>query len=190
MLRFSQIRLAALICLNLLTAAANAQLDNTVQAAPSAPLPAALPAAPGDQPLQNPAPAPASAPVDSAGTTPTTNVTTPVVIPATNANTAPILLTPKRVQTGCSLRDYGAPVERGQTAAAIFNTCSGFSLHKPMFLLPATYSERFKGNETEVIFQISGKAQLWDYGPGALYFGYSQKSFFQVYNTAKSKPFR
>ncbi len=158
--------------------------------APVVPVPQTIPAEPGDIPLQNPAPAPADAPANSAGTTPVTNVSEPVVLPSGAPGQAPILLAPRRVQTGCSLRDYGAPVERGQLAAAIYNTCSGFSLHKPTLLLPLTYSPRFDGKEAEFIFQISAKAQLWDYGPGALYFGYSQKSFFQLYNTDKSKPFR
>jgi len=158
--------------------------------APASPLPAVVPAAPGDVPLLNPAPAPTDAPADSAGTSPVSNVSQPVVVPAETPNAAPVLLTPKRVQTGCSLRDYGAPVQRGQTAAAIYNTCSGFSLHKPTFLMPFTYSPRFDGRESEFVFQLSAKAQLWDYGAGALYFGYSQKSFFQVYNTTNSKPFR
>lgn len=143
------------------------------------PLPTEVPAAAGNEPLQNPAPAPIGAPIDSVSVTP----------PST-PEAAPVLETPRRVQTGCSLRDYGAPVERGQLAAAIFNTCSGVSLHKPSFLLPATYSDLYHGSESEVIFQFSGKAQLWDFGPGALYFSYSQRSFFQAFNTARSKPFR
>lgn len=151
------------------------------------PLPQAVPVALGNVPLQNPAPVPRGAPANSASIT---NVSLPVVVPASNPAQAPTLLTPKRVQTGCSLRDYGAPVARGQLAAAVYNTCSGFSLHKPMILLPFTYSPRFDGRESEVLFQISGKAQLWDYGPGALYFAYSQKSYFQVYNSDDSKPFR
>lgn len=162
----------------------------TVESTGAATLPQQVPAAPGDQPLKNPAPAPADAPIDSVGTTPVSNVTAPVVIPAANPEQAPILLTPQRVQTGCSLRDYGAPVARGQLAHSVYNTCSGFSLHKPTFIQPFTYSPRFDGKETEFVFQFSAKVQLWDYGPGALYFAYSQKSFFQVYNTDDSKPFR
>lgn len=160
------------------------------QPAPATALPQVLPAAVGDVPLQNPAPAPADAPLDSAGTTPPTDVKSPVVIPATTADATPVLLAPKRVQLGCSLRDYGAPVGRGQIASSVFNTCSGFSLHKPSFLLPVSYSPRYRGSRSEFIFQFSTKAQLWDFGPGALYFGYSQKSFFQIYNQDDSKPFR
>lgn len=164
--------------------------SNTIEAAPSDTLPQVVPVAPGEQPLLNPAPAPEGAPVNSAGTSPVTNVSAPVVIPSAIAGEDPLLLSPKRVQLGCSLRDYGAPVERGQTATAVVNTCSGFSLHKPTFILPATYSPRFPGTQSEFIFQLSAKIQLYDYGPGAVYFGYSQISFFQLYNTDESKPFR
>lgn len=180
----------ALTALAVATSVTHAQAPASAMSAAAASLPQVVPVATGDQPLQNPAPAPDSAPANSAGTTPVTNVTTPVVVPATSPDQAPILLTPKRVQTGCSLRDYGAPVERGQTASSIYNTCSGFSLHKPTFVMPFTYSPRYDGSESELVFQLSAKMQLWDYGPGALYFGYSQKSFFQVYNANDSKPFR
>lgn len=164
--------------------------SNTIESAPSDALPQVVPVAPGEQPLLNPAPAPEAAPVDSAGTSPVTNVSAPVVIPASTPGEAPMLLSPKRVQLGCSLRDYGAPVERGQMATAVINTCSGFSLHKPTFIMPLTYSPRFPGRESELVFQLSAKIQLWDFGPGAMYFGYTQKSFFQIYNTNESKPFR
>jgi len=173
----------------LATLAGNA-VGQTVTAVPAAPLPDTIPDAPGNEPLRNPAPAPADAPANSAGTTPVTAVSTPVVVPASNPDKAPTLLAPRRVQTGCSLRDYGAPVARGQTATAIYNTCSGFSLHKPTVIMPFTYSPRYDGSESELVFQFSAKVQMWDFGPGALYFGYSQKSFFQVYNSDDSKPFR
>ena len=158
--------------------------------APVTTLPQEIPVAPGNFPLLNPAPAPLDAPINSAGTSPVTSSDATVIMPAAEPGQAPVLLTPQRVQIGCSLRDYGAPVARGQLASAIYNTCSGFSLHKPTFLLPFTYSPRYKGRETEFVFQFSAKVQLWDYGPGSIYFGYTQKSFFQVYNTTDSKPFR
>lgn len=163
------------------------------RAQPQAPTPVVArpteaPAAPGDVPLENPAPVGLDTPPNSAGAT---AMTGPVpVVPARRPDATPVLVTPERVQTGCSLRDYGAPVRRGQIASAIFNTCAGVSLHKPNFLLPFSYSPAYDGAESEFIFQISGKAQLWDFGPGALYFGYSQRSYFQVFNAKKSKAFR
>ncbi|TAJ52202.1 MAG: hypothetical protein EPN60_03865 [Nevskiaceae bacterium] len=151
-------------------------------------VPVQLPGAPGEVPLANPAPAAADAPLDSVGATPPSGPKP--LVPAANRQATPVLATPARVQTGCSLRDYGAPVERGQIVSAIFNTCSGVSLHKANFILPFSYSPRFPGDESEFIFQISGKAQLWDFGPGAVYFGYSQRSYFQIFNEKKSKAFR
>ncbi|MDP3859713.1 MAG: phospholipase A [Stagnimonas sp.] len=152
-------------------------------------VPGVNPAAPGEVPLANLAPAAADAPVDSAGSTPPA-APTPAVVPARQPDAPTLPVQPVRMQTGCSLRDYGAPVERGQIASAVFNTCAGVSLHKPNFILPLSYSPSFTGRESEFIFQLSGKAQLWDFGPGALYFGYSQRSYFQVFNEKKSKAFR
>lgn len=187
MLRSASLALLAACALPAL-AQSPAASDGGSRPTPVRALPAVAPTAPGEVPLENPAPAPADAPEDSAGTTPSSG---PVpLVPVSNLDAKPVLATPARVQTGCSLRDYGAPVERGQIASAIFNTCSGVSLHKANFILPFSYSPRFPGDESEFIFQISGKAQLWDFGPGALYFGYSQRSYFQIFNEKKSKAFR
>jgi phospholipase A1 len=145
--------------------------------------------APGDQGLQNPAPAAPDEPADSASAAAPTNSQRVQVLPGTTPDAPPELLSPRRVQPGCSLRDYGAPVDRGQLAAAIFNTCSGFSLHKPIFLT-VSYSPRYESEQTEVVFQFSGKAQVWDFGPSKLYFAYTQRSFFQMFNEKRSKAFR
>ncbi|MBA4287300.1 MAG: phospholipase [Xanthomonadaceae bacterium] len=64
----------------------------------------------------------------------------------------------------------------------------GLSLHKPMYLLPATYSGRYPGEDSEVLFSISLKFRVYRKLP--LYFGYSQKSYFQAFNGSDSKPFR
>lgn len=64
----------------------------------------------------------------------------------------------------------------------------GLSLHKPMYLLPATYSGRYPGEDSEVLFSISLKFRVYRTLP--LYFGYSQKSYFQAFNGSDSKPFR
>ena len=186
-------RAATLLALPLLwpLAAVSAQAPSpSVTPVPAAPLPQEVPSSGGEQPLKNPAPAPDNAPANSAGTTPPTSVAEPIVVQSLTPGADPTLLSPRRVQLGCSLRDYGAPVDRGQTATAVVNTCSGFSLHKPTFLLPVSYSPDYEGKKMEFIFQLSAKVQLWDFGPGAAYFGYSKKSFFQVYNSSESKPFR
>jgi phospholipase A1 len=63
----------------------------------------------------------------------------------------------------------------------------GLSLHKDMFALPYTYSNRFSGSETEVVFQLSAKIRLQQ---SRFYFAYTQRSFWQAYNTDASSPFR
>ena len=157
--------------------------------APAAPLPLALPARRGDEPLENPAPAAVNAPANSKTTTPPTASSTARVIGPTASNPDPTLVTPRRVQLGCSLRDYGAPVERGQVAAAVFNTCSGFSLHQPMFF-GISQSPEYNGNQSEVVFQLSGKGQIYDFGPTKLYAAYTQESYFEPFNSAHSRIFR
>jgi phospholipase A1 len=72
-------------------------------------------------------------------------------------------------------------------AYSIVSAASGLSTHKPMFILPATYSSKYDGKQTEVIFAISAKVQLFS---TPFYFAYSQKSFWQVYDSAHSRPFR
>ena len=56
-----------------------------------------------------------------------------------------------------------------------------------MYVLPLTYSEEYHGRRTEVLFAISLKQRLFGI---PLYLGYSQKSFFDAYDTHDSKPFR
>lgn len=64
---------------------------------------------------------------------------------------------------------------------------SGLSLHKDNYILPFTYAERWHGDETEVIFQLSIKQRLFI---NNLYAAYTQKSFWQAYNHDISAPFR
>lgn len=72
-------------------------------------------------------------------------------------------------------------------AYSIVSAAKGLSLHKPMYLYPATYSDDYHGGQTEVLFSISLKLRLSDW---PVYLAYSQKSFFQAYNNIASKPFR
>ena len=62
------------------------------------------------------------------------------------------------------------------------------SLHKPMSILPVTWSEDYHGRRTEMLFQLSLKYRLLHRWP--VYFGYTQKSFFDIYDSSESKPFR
>jgi len=60
-----------------------------------------------------------------------------------------------------------------------------------MYLEPATYSTRYHGSRTELVFQISFKFKLLSYPhDGALYAAYTQKSFWEAYNARDSRPFR
>ena len=63
----------------------------------------------------------------------------------------------------------------------------GFSLHKPTWIMPASWSNEYKHEETEAVFQISIKKEVMDTN---LYVAYTQKSFWQAYNTEESSPFR
>lgn len=64
---------------------------------------------------------------------------------------------------------------------------SGVSFHKDMFIAPFTYNERFTGRESETVFQLSFKARILR---GPLFFGYTQRSFWQAYDSEESAPFR
>lgn len=75
------------------------------------------------------------------------------------------------------------PVKRFQ----MIQTGSGLSLHKEMFMLPATISEEYNGAQTEAVFQISAKHQLFN---TRFYFAYTQISFWQAYDHNNSAPFR
>jgi phospholipase A1/A2 len=63
----------------------------------------------------------------------------------------------------------------------------GLSLHKEMFMMPVTYSQKYNGMRTEAIFQLSAKHQVFK---SRLYFGYTQISFWQSYDKNNSAPFR
>jgi phospholipase A1 len=63
----------------------------------------------------------------------------------------------------------------------------GLSLHKAMFMQPATWSDEYNGRLTEAVFQISAKHRLFD---TRLYFAYTQISFWQAWDHKHSAPFR
>ncbi len=79
-----------------------------------------------------------------------------------------------------------------------------FKPHRSTYMLPYTYNnlpnidpikEETGQNvlKTEAVFQISQKIKLWQDVLGKdmdLWAGYTQRSFWQVYNTADSSPFR
>lgn len=61
------------------------------------------------------------------------------------------------------------------------------SFHKPMYVMPATYANRYSSDESELVFQLSLKLRLFGTN---LFFGYTQRSYWQVFNASESRPFR
>lgn len=97
-------------------------------------------------------------------------------------------LTPREKQAqALTKQDFFSRLRGDPNRYSIVSVASGLSTHKPMFILPATFSPDYDGPETEVVFTISAKAQLFR---SRFYFGYSQRSFWQVYDGDRSRPFR
>lgn len=80
-----------------------------------------------------------------------------------------------------------ANLQRDADEFTLVNTKRRVSMHRPMFVMPATYSPEYSGNETEFVFQLSLKLRLFNRN---VFFGYTQKSFWQLYNARDSRPFR
>lgn len=59
--------------------------------------------------------------------------------------------------------------------------------HKPIYILPYTYSRDYEGDATEVVFQVSAKLRPIGL---PIYFAYSQRSFWTLYDDSNSRPFR
>lgn len=67
-------------------------------------------------------------------------------------------------------------------------TSSGLTLHKRNMVLPFTASSLSSGRDGyEVVFQISGKQQLFN---RRVFIGYTQKAFWQILDDERSRPFR
>ncbi|MCP4550033.1 MAG: phospholipase A [bacterium] len=69
----------------------------------------------------------------------------------------------------------------------LIQTGRGLTLHKTMGILPFTYAEEYHGQQSEVIFQVSAKHNLFG---SRFYVAYSQISFWQAYDSENSAPFR
>jgi phospholipase A1/A2 len=70
---------------------------------------------------------------------------------------------------------------------SLIDTGRGLTLHKELYLLPFTYSNLHHGPETEVVFQLSAKHDLFK---TSVYVAYTQISYWQAYNADASSPFR
>jgi len=79
-----------------------------------------------------------------------------------------------------------SPTE-GLLPFSVADTNGGLSLHDDMYMLPATWSRDYEGNESEVVFQLSAKLRV---AKTNLFFGYTQVAFWQAYNGSESRPFR
>ncbi len=63
----------------------------------------------------------------------------------------------------------------------------GLSFHRPLYLMPITWSPQYSSENSEVLFQISLKQRLFNRN---FFFAYNQKSFWQLYDGNNSRPFR
>jgi len=99
--------------------------------------------------------------------------------------------------------DQGALRSRRLHERNILDNPFGLTAYKPNYILPFTYNskvneEPFRDlagdanvDSTEAKFQISIKAKLWEITDRLnLMFGYTQESWWQVYNSKVSAPFR
>jgi phospholipase A1 len=83
-----------------------------------------------------------------------------------------------------------SPAQESEPTAfefSLIQTGRGLTMHKEMGVLPFTYAEEYHGAQTEVIFKLSAKHDLFG---SRLYLAYSQKSFWQAYDNSNSAPFR
>jgi phospholipase A1 len=80
-----------------------------------------------------------------------------------------------------------ASAEEKAESFQLIQTEPGLSLHKEMFMLPATWSDAYNGRRTEAVFQLSAKHRLFG---TRFYFAYTQISFWQAYDYNNSSPFR
>ncbi|MDR3418313.1 MAG: phospholipase A [Nevskia sp.] len=136
---------------------------------------AALCAACGTTPAAPQQPGPA--PVATAGMTPAQPRDQAI------ASEVPAATPPAQAQAPAHRSWYEADPD----SYSIVSAGRGTSLHKPMYALPYTWSPAYEGRDTETMFQISLKQRLFGI---PLYAAYTQKSFWQAYNTHESAPFK
>lgn len=122
-----------------------------------------------------------------------TTVTPPQVTPASTEVQTTVQPTPPATDQALNNRIVNEEIASGNP----------FSLRsfKPTYILPITYTTNrldspvydFKPQHAEAKYQISFQFNWWDQplGPNtAFYFGYTQLSLWQLYNSSASSPFR
>ncbi len=102
--------------------------------------------------------------------------------PPTDAPSAPVLQAAAR-----SAGNAFDNLRREADAFTLVSVNRGLSFHRPMYMMPLTWGSDYSSENSEVLFQISLKQRLFNRN---LFFAYNQKSFWQLYNGAASRPFR
>lgn len=74
-----------------------------------------------------------------------------------------------------------------EIASSVFGPHCDVGWHKPIFILPYSYSRDYEGKRSETLFQVSAKLRPIGL---PIYFAYSQRSFWSLYDESRSRPFR
>ena len=153
---------------------------------------------------------------DAAAAAAASRPTSPVTAPASAPESAPDKAAENRRESSAQLVATGT-LAGGQSLIAqrweLEDRYKGgtfrFTFYRPNYILPVVYSSDVNDSpqtptqpppdlpgpldQTEAEFQLSFKMKLWEDifgGRSALWLGYTQKSFWQVYNEDLSRPFR
>lgn len=110
----------------------------------------------------------------------------PILAAPPASDPAPEAITPDAAPPTKTNSGYFSNFRQDPDAYSIVSVGTGLSTHRPMYVMPYTYSPQYDGSKTEVAFQISAKQRLFG---TSLYFAYTQKSFWQAFNKKDSSPF-
>ena len=110
----------------------------------------------------------------------------PILAAPPAADPAPEAVHPAAATPATDNSNYFSGFRQDPDAYSIVSVGRGLSTHRPMYLMPYTYSPQYDGRHTAVVFQLSGKQKLFGTN---FYLAYTQKSFWQAYNRKQSAPF-